>query len=62
LIFKALPDGLQLSARITLVELPEHFYVFEMKRGLANPQPFPDDKQFEGFVSATVGLGKLHAA
>jgi GST-like protein len=33
-----------------------------VKRGLANPQPFADDKQFEGFVSATVGLGKLHAA
>ena len=33
-----------------------------VKRGLANPQPFPDDKQFEGFVSATVGVGNLHAA
>ena len=33
-----------------------------VQRGLANPQPYPDDKQFEGFVSATVGLGKLHEA
>ena len=33
-----------------------------VKRGLANPQPYPDEKQFEGFVSATVGVGKLHAA
>jgi len=29
-------------------------------KGLATPEPYPMEKQFEGFVSATVGLGKLH--
>ena len=33
-----------------------------VQRGLANPQPFAPEKQFEGFVSATVGVGQLHAA
>lgn len=29
-------------------------------RGLTIPPPFPPEKQFEGFVRATVGLGDLH--
>lgn len=33
-----------------------------VQRGLATPQPYPDEKQFEGFVDATVGLGKLHVS
>lgn len=31
-----------------------------VQRGLATPAPFPVEKQFEGFVNATVGLGALH--
>lgn len=31
-----------------------------VQRGLEIPEPFPADKQFEGFVNATVGLGDLH--
>lgn len=31
-------------------------------RGLANPEPFPVDKQFEGFVKATIGLSESLAA
>src|SRR6201991_1882165 len=30
-------------------------------KGLTIPEPFPVEKQFAGFVSATVGLGDLHA-
>ncbi|GLQ16454.1 glutathione S-transferase family protein [Maritalea porphyrae] len=30
------------------------------QKGIANPTPFADDKQFEGFVKAVVGLGDLH--
>lgn len=29
-------------------------------RGLSIPEPFPPEKQFEGFVKATVGLGDVH--
>jgi hypothetical protein len=29
-------------------------------RGLSIPEPFPAEKQFEGFIKATVGLGDLH--
>jgi len=29
-------------------------------KGLANPEPFPMEKQYEGFIAATVGLGSLH--
>jgi GSH-dependent disulfide-bond oxidoreductase len=29
-------------------------------KGLSTPKPFPAEKQFEGFVKATVGLGDLH--
>lgn len=29
-------------------------------KGLATPEPFPMEKQFEGFIKATVGLGDLH--
>ncbi len=31
-----------------------------VQRGLQVPEPFSPEKQFEAFVSATVGLGKLH--
>ena len=31
-----------------------------VQKGLATPEPFPADKQFEGFVKATIGLGDLH--
>lgn len=31
-----------------------------VQKGLSIPEPFPADKQFEGFVNATVGLGTLH--
>jgi hypothetical protein len=27
----------------------------------AIPEPFPPEKQFEGFIKAIVGLGDLHA-
>jgi GST-like protein len=33
-----------------------------VQKGLLNPEPFPMDKQFEGFVKAVVGLGDLHQA
>ena len=29
-------------------------------KGLLIPEPFPAEKQFEGFIKATVGLGDLH--
>jgi GSH-dependent disulfide-bond oxidoreductase len=29
-------------------------------KGLAIPEPFPPEKQFAGFIKATVGLGDLH--
>jgi hypothetical protein len=29
-------------------------------KGLTIPEPFPPEKQFEGFIKATVGLGDLH--
>lgn len=29
-------------------------------KGLSIPEPYPAEKQFEGFVKATVGLGDLH--
>lgn len=29
-------------------------------KGLSIPEPFPAEKQFEGFIKATVGLGDLH--
>jgi len=32
-----------------------------VQKGLTIPQPFPPEKQFEGFIKATVGLGDLHA-
>lgn len=31
-----------------------------VQKGLTIPDPFPPEKQFEGFVDATVGLGTLH--
>ena len=31
-----------------------------VQTGLTIPEPFPAEKQFEGFVNATVGLGTLH--
>lgn len=31
-----------------------------VQKGLSIPEPFPAEKQFEGFVNATVGLGTLH--
>ena len=31
-----------------------------VQRGLTIPEPFPMEKQFEGFIKATVGLGDLH--
>jgi GSH-dependent disulfide-bond oxidoreductase len=33
-----------------------------VQKGLAIPEPFPPEKQFEGFINATVGLGTLHDA
>jgi len=32
-----------------------------VQKGLTIPEHFPPEKQFEGFVKATVGLGDLHA-
>lgn len=32
-----------------------------VRKGLTIPEPFPQEKQFEGFIKATVGLGDLHA-
>jgi GST-like protein len=32
-----------------------------VQKGLTIPEPFPQEKQFEGFIKATVGLGDLHA-
>jgi glutathione S-transferase len=32
-----------------------------VQKGLTIPEPFPREKQFEGFIKATVGLGDLHA-
>src|ERR1700761_4207620 len=32
-----------------------------VQKGLTVPEPFPQEKQFEGFIKATVGLGDLHA-
>jgi glutathione S-transferase len=32
-----------------------------VQKGLTIPEPFPPEKQFEGFIKATVGLGDLHA-
>jgi glutathione S-transferase len=29
-------------------------------KGLSIPEPFSTEKQFEGFIKATVGLGDLH--
>jgi GSH-dependent disulfide-bond oxidoreductase len=31
-----------------------------VQRGLTIPEPFPPEKQFEGFIKATVGLGDLY--
>ena len=31
-----------------------------VQKGLTIPEPFPAEKQFEGFINATVGLGTLH--
>jgi glutathione S-transferase len=31
-----------------------------VQKGLTIPEPFPPDKQFEGFIRATVGLGDLY--
>jgi GST-like protein len=31
-----------------------------VQKGLAIPEPFPHEKQFQGFIKATVGLGDLH--
>jgi GST-like protein len=31
-----------------------------VQKGLTIPEPFPPQKQFEGFIKATVGLGDLH--
>jgi GSH-dependent disulfide-bond oxidoreductase len=31
-----------------------------VQKGLTIPEPFPPDKQFEGFIKATVGLGDLY--
>jgi GST-like protein len=30
-------------------------------KGVSIPEPFPQEKQFAGFIKATVGLGDLHA-
>jgi GSH-dependent disulfide-bond oxidoreductase len=32
-----------------------------VQKGLTIPEPFPPEKQFQGFIKATVGLGNLHA-
>ena len=32
-----------------------------VQKGLTIPEPFPSEKQFKGFIKATVGLGDLHA-
>jgi GST-like protein len=32
-----------------------------VQKGVTIPPPFPPEKQFQGFVNATVGLGDLHA-
>ena len=32
-----------------------------VQKGLTIHEPFPPEKQFEGFIKATVGLGDLHA-
>jgi GST-like protein len=32
-----------------------------VQKGLTIPEPFPPEKQFAGFIKATVGLGDLHA-
>jgi len=32
-----------------------------VQKGLGIPEPFPQEKQFAGFIKATVGLGDLHA-
>jgi GSH-dependent disulfide-bond oxidoreductase len=32
-----------------------------VQKGLTIPEPFPQEKQFAGFIKATVGLGDLHA-
>jgi GSH-dependent disulfide-bond oxidoreductase len=32
-----------------------------VQKGLTIPEPFPPEKQFEGFIKATVGLGDLHS-
>jgi glutathione S-transferase len=31
-----------------------------VQKGLTMPEPFPQEKQFEAFIKATVGLGDLH--
>ena len=31
-----------------------------VQRGLKNPEPFPPEKQFAGFIKATVGLGDMY--
>lgn len=31
-----------------------------VQKGLTIPEPFPQEKQFEGFIRSTVGLGDLH--
>jgi GST-like protein len=31
-----------------------------VQKGLTIPEPFPQEKQFEGFIKATVGIGDLH--
>jgi len=31
-----------------------------VQKGLTIPEPFPMEKQFQGFIKATVGLGDLH--
>lgn len=33
-----------------------------VQKGFSIPEPFPADKQFNGFVNAVVGLGELHRA
>jgi GSH-dependent disulfide-bond oxidoreductase len=32
-----------------------------VQKGLTIPEPFPMEKQFQGFIKATIGLGNLHA-
>jgi GSH-dependent disulfide-bond oxidoreductase len=31
-----------------------------VQKGLTIPEPFPQEKQFEAFIKATVGVGDLH--